>query len=305
MSDTTGVQLKDFIYLDIDRVRSFVAQLYSGVPDSVSETKGREQAVKGETSLNIPWLTKVGLEGNVLFRKDTTETRSVHHYLYSMLEQELLRREQVCIIGPDFEQSKWVPDAFVDGSFVLARGTVAITDYRSLVAAIQVIPSLMAAATSFQRQASAQQIPNRKITGPKEQQIDMKQIQQIAGMVDMLYSGISRVKICPYANRQDFRLVGSLVSEYFSKAAGTPLTGSGLASGADWYVMGLVNKPAASPGKVSSVPGVSTLQNLENVLEQVVFAMQGINKFTFTDDFPAISVLPIAVYRNCATAEKS
>lgn len=30
-------QLKDFIYLDIDRIKSFVAQLYEGVPEAFED----------------------------------------------------------------------------------------------------------------------------------------------------------------------------------------------------------------------------------------------------------------------------
>jgi hypothetical protein len=38
--------LKDFIYLDIDRVRSFTSQLFEGIPETSDSKNGKEQDIK-------------------------------------------------------------------------------------------------------------------------------------------------------------------------------------------------------------------------------------------------------------------
>jgi hypothetical protein len=58
-------------------------------------------------------------------------------------------------------------------------------------------------------------------------------------------------------------------------------------------MMGLINE------ETSSTPKGHTGQNLEDIIESLVFSMQEINKLTLSIEFPSISVTPIAIYRQC------
>jgi hypothetical protein len=118
-------------------------------------------------------------------------------------------------------------------------------------------------------------------------------------MVDKLYSGISRVKVFPFASDDQHRFVGNTTHEYFSTVPFNPLMSSGLLSAANWYVMGLVNSAVSHSSMTSPRWTEGMVQNVEDSLEQVVFAMQEISKFTLSIEFPAISIVPIAIYRPC------
>jgi hypothetical protein len=74
---------------------------------------------------------------------------------------------------------------------------------------------------------------------------------------------------------------------------------SGLLSGANWYVMGLVNSAVSYSSMPSPRLEEGIVQNLEDSLEQAVFALQGVSKFTLSIEFPAISIVPLAIYRPC------
>ena len=83
--------LRDFIYLDFDRVRSLAAQL--GVPISPGGGGGGDAAAAD----------RVDRERLVL-----------------RLEPALIARGNVLRVGPEFEfENKWVPETFADGQFVL------------------------------------------------------------------------------------------------------------------------------------------------------------------------------------------
>jgi hypothetical protein len=120
----SDIVLKDFIYLDIDRVRSFVAQLYRGVPEEFEERKGEEKTAKGEAGAKIVGLVNIGIGGDILYQKGATETRSAHHYLYDLFEQKLLESDRLLKIDQDFEIDKWALDTFEDGTPVLVKGRV-------------------------------------------------------------------------------------------------------------------------------------------------------------------------------------
>lgn len=63
------MDLKDFIYLDIDRVRSFTSQLFEGIPETSDSKKGKEQDIKGKFKGCVPLLASGGVEGGLLLRK--------------------------------------------------------------------------------------------------------------------------------------------------------------------------------------------------------------------------------------------
>jgi hypothetical protein len=150
--------------LDIDRVRSFVAQLYQGVPEAFEERKGTEKTGKGEAGVEIPGLVKLGIGGDILYQKSATETRSAHHYLYSLFEQKLIELDRLLKVDQSFEVEKWTPASFEDGTFVLVHGKVQIVDYRSVVTAFQMIPRIAEIALTFQKQTLRQQLQSGKIS---------------------------------------------------------------------------------------------------------------------------------------------
>ena len=128
--------------------------------------------------------------------------------------------------------------------------------------------------------------------------INKKDVEKMAELLEKFYSDSSRVKVFPFKEDNNRRFVGNTVYEYFTTSSSVNQSiNQVMLSGTNWYVMGLVNKPES----VHPTNDISTSkgQNLEDSLEQVVFSLQAITKYTMSIDFPAISLLPIAIYRMC------
>lgn len=308
MASLSGRQIRDFIYLDIDRMRSFVAQLYEGVPEIFEEMRGQERGAQAEAGINIPLLGKAGMGGDMLYQKSTTETKSAHHYLYSLFEQKLSELDRLLKVDADFQKSAWVPDSFRDGMFVLVQGRVQIIDYRSVVVVLEAMPRIVELTVTFNRQVLKRQLEEGNINQREYEKrlrsteisgLSKKDISGVAEMVGKLYSGVSRVKVFPFANQQEYCFVGNAPYQYFSTEQISPFLSYGLLSGANWFVMGLVNEASTSPHAPSFKPTESSIQNLEDSLEQLVFLMQEMGKVTLSIQFPAISFVPVAVYRPC------
>jgi hypothetical protein len=177
-----------------------------------------------------------------------------------------------------------------------------------VVTAIEMIPRIVEIASTFQKQALQQQLQIGKIDRPQYDKqvkstemttIKKEDVKRISELVDKLYSGVSRVKIFPFVGDDQHRFVGTATHEFFAPAPSNPLVSSGLLSAASWYVMGLVNRASPDSSMPSPRGTEGSAQNLEDSLEQVVFAMQGISKFTLSILFPAVSIVPIAIYRPC------
>jgi hypothetical protein len=301
------IPLKDFTYLDIDRVKSFIAQLYEGVPEAFEEIAGKERGGSGEAGVDILGLLKLGGGGSILYQKSMTETRSVHRYLYTLFERKLKDLNKLIDIDANFPIEQWTLDKFEDGEFVLINGKVQIINYRSVISSIQMIPELMEIGTEFQKQALKQRFAKKEIPQQEYDKqlktintptIDKQDIGKLADLLEKFYSDASRVKVFPFKEDRDRRFVGNTIYEYFT--ASSPVNQSinqVMLSGTNWYVMGLVNKPDSTPPNIGTT--ASKGQNLEDSLEQVVFSLQAITKYTMSIDFPAISLLPIAIYRIC------
>lgn len=74
--------LKDFLYLDTERVRSFAAQFYNGLPEARTLFGDKNNTV--DASLGIKAMLGVGTK--VFAEKSTTETQSLHLALFNMFE---------------------------------------------------------------------------------------------------------------------------------------------------------------------------------------------------------------------------
>lgn len=301
-------QIKDFIYLDTDRVRSFVAQIYEGVPEIFGETRSHERSGGGDAGINMPLLGKVGIEGSILYQKSSSETRSTHHYLYSLLEKKIKEFDKLRTINADFSIDKWEPDEFQDGTFVLIHGRIQIIDYRVVVGTFQMIPRIVELAASFTKQTLLQQLQEdkidqkeyrRKLRASEVPGTSKREISQISEMVEKLYSGTLRVKAYPFDNDDKHYFVGNAAREYFPAELSNPTMSYGLFAASNWFVMGLVNRAVEYSSKSLSVQTIGKRQSLEDALEQAVFSLQEISKFTLSVEFPAISFVPIVVYRHC------
>ena len=76
--------LKDFLYLDTERVRSFAAQFYNGLPEARTLFGDKNNTV--DASLGIKAMLGVGTK--VFAEKSTTETQSLHLALFNMFESK-------------------------------------------------------------------------------------------------------------------------------------------------------------------------------------------------------------------------
>lgn len=83
--------VRDFIYLDNERVRSYLAQLNGGLVESKQKTTGHDIATK--SSVKADGLSKLFLDAEAgaeyAFQKSTSETSTLHHAAFELVRTQL------------------------------------------------------------------------------------------------------------------------------------------------------------------------------------------------------------------------
>ncbi len=99
--------LRDFIYLDWERIRSIAAQLFQGVPEQSITEKHNEASVKGEVGGGVLGLFQGKGGADYRYFKSGNETRSFHHSIYSLVEDRLIDDGLVELIDNNYDFEKW------------------------------------------------------------------------------------------------------------------------------------------------------------------------------------------------------
>lgn len=138
--------IKDFIYLDWERTRSIAAQLFRGIPTDTSRETGSEAATGATLEGGILSLLGGRVSGDYRFFRSESETHSLHHHVYTMVEERLASEELILSIDGNFDFESWSQALFRDGQFVRVSGLVRLIDYGWVASMMDALPKLMRAA---------------------------------------------------------------------------------------------------------------------------------------------------------------
>ena len=269
MSEHHSPTLRDFIYLDHERVRSVAAQL------GVSATSGG------------------------------AEDRAARERLFLDVEPALLGRAGSTAIGRDFDFARWLPEAFSDGQFVRATGTVRLLDYAWLAMALGGLPAVLKKMSKIEMAALRNSDEGRRMTKGAIQQkslenqsaiakIEEFKMDELSDVVRGLYPGVVRVKVRPRpAEHPQYVLVASAYADYFYDSPAALTQKYGVEVDAGWVVIGQLNVPTAAPPPQPIRVG----NQMEDAFEQMALLMNNAFRVASAPAFPALSLTPLAIYR--------
>lgn len=283
--------IRDFIYLDIERVRSFYAQLSKGLPTERTVEKGAEVGLDAS------------VEGNVLFAKgkantdyryvrSNTETSSLHDYIMEEFIEQL-KQNHLLVELPD-EAFQWKQMAFRDGMFVLVKGVIKILDYKYVVSSLDNLPKLMKLVNRIVSSTQTQQTSNMSEI---EKQLKGMPISDIAKFIDQNMPDDLRVKVYPRNDTPNQHFLATAEATFFRYNTVSLINMYGHVIDANWICLLQVNRgnqhPLAENAPIQPVDGI----NIEAALETLADYLTNINKATQGVKFPVIAATPIAIFR--------
>lgn len=118
-------ELKDFLYLDFERVRSFYAQMFSGETQTRTTSTNRDSSLKTKVGVKIAGLFGLEAAPSISIARGSTETKSLHHQLYIEFEEQLEKWKKVSEINT-FNSTTEKP-------FIKIHGRIQIIDYKGLL----------------------------------------------------------------------------------------------------------------------------------------------------------------------------
>lgn len=137
MVNEDQTHLRDFVYLDVERVKSLLAQLDRGLLSDRSDSIGSSKSAEGKVGVSIPALLDIGGAGHYVSTDQSTETRTLHDFVYSQTEEKLLELGRIKLLPNDVTsdrlRSSDVRAALSPVEYVLVRGKIELSDYQYMM----------------------------------------------------------------------------------------------------------------------------------------------------------------------------
>jgi len=295
---------RDFIYLDWERIRSIAAQLFQGVPEQLTTERHNEAAVKGEVCGNLLGLLQGKGGADYRYFKSENETRSLHHSIYSLVENQLNQDGLVEVIDGEYNFAEWNRGHFHDGQFIRVTGLIRLIDFSRSSAVMEELPKLMKTAQYYEdyslkskgTQLSRTEMDAR-VAGQKKQlkQLEDFKLKEFSELIRSFYGESIRVKVVPSKKHLDKIFVASANPNGFIDTAASINQKYGFEIDANWVTFGQINMPSESKKPLSIPIG----NPVEDSFEGMMLMANNISRMFSTPNFPAIQFTPICIYRIC------
>lgn len=261
--------LRDFIYLDVDRLRSMAAQL------------------------DVPSVASGG-----------SPDRTAHERLFNDLEPTLMGRSGALKIDAAFDYARWTTENFHDGQFFLATGSFRLLDFTWLATALNGLPAVLRKMSKIEMTALRNSEQGRKMSKSALQQRSLEnqtaiskveefKIDELSEIVQELYADVVRVKVRPSRENPGAVLVGSAYVQNFYDSPAALSQKYGVEIDAGWTVVGQLNVSSKSEAPQPIPIG----NQMEDAFEQIALLMNNAFRLANAPAFPALSMTPITIYR--------
>lgn len=290
---------RDFIYLDWERIRSIAAQILKGIPENKQFTDGQENIEKGEIGLNVPFI-KGSAGQDVRYFHSDGETRSLHHHIYSLTEEELTENNFIHTIDSTTDMHNWTENNFYDGQFVKIKGFIRLMDYRWMLGWMGNFENTIKTIQYYE--LSAIKDLQKKAEKKKEQEKSFKEIKELRisdmqKLIQQIFGEIIKIKIVPNIDYPNNLFVGLADPKNFNEMFSAIYQKYGCDINANWTTFGQINFPKKGENEQILLPSGN---QIEDSLENVILALDAIQHIASSVKFPAVSITPLSIYRECA-----
>lgn len=286
--------IRDFIYLDIERIRSYISQVYGGLTIERTSSLERGTNVQGSMAVAspLPLPLKAAADLSKYVVKSDAETKSLHDQIFDHFYQALFLTKSLRHIT-DADSASWDKAIFNDGTFLSVKPVITITDYKYVkhfAENLTKISSMLSRATagSSNIQQKQEAIANLK----EAQKLPTK---EIAGIIDELYGDVVSIDFFPFKNDTEKIFVGSAERDFFRRSLKDLLTCYGPTIDAGWNAVLQVNRGEYPKNEI--LLG-HTGSEMEIAIKQTISAISSLLQTAQTIEFPAVSVIPIAIFRD-------
>lgn len=308
MANTEEMRLRDFVYLDVERVKSLLAQLDRGLLRDRSDSVGSSGSVEGKGGLSIPALFEVGGAGQYVATEQSTENRTLHDFVYTDMEEKLLELKRIKQLPADFTsdrlRDKDIRASLSPVEYALAKGRIELSDYTYMMSLLSNFNDISRIVTEFAFQERLQssdgkaraEVNNELQKTIAARKLDDKYVKNLMKIFDLFVKDRLILKVLPFASDPNIRIVGPLQQSLLREKLDDIRFKFGSSPTAEWTIFGQI---AAVPQELESRTSraLAFSNDMERAMHTVFEAMRGFED-QFRVSYPEIAITPIAVYRD-------
>lgn len=298
------INIRDFIYLDIDRLKSIIAQVEKGV--LLSSTNQKTESIEASIGAEggILGFMKATGAGNFVWQNQESETKTLHDSIYNKVEDTLVKNKILRKFPDDYKETEIIVDDFrkeiKDNMFVLLNGKININDFTVMRVLLENFNNL----GKFFSYCKSMSLPaetsrkDKKLYEGKIQEgmtLDRKFLDGFKLFFDIFYKDRIIIKIMPFKSQIDLRFVGNLNKCFLRDSISSITYKYGTAPVAEWNIFAQI---ASIPPKDWKNEEISMSgSEIETGLQKIFDTFRGIDIMARSVVYPEISITPIAIYR--------
>lgn len=305
-------QVRDFIYMDIEKLRSIYAQKENGLIESIIESKGDSKSISGDLQGGIP-VFKSKLGSDFVLENKVSENKSMHDFIYNKVESILINDSQLTKIPQDIPSNNDdIRRMLKSTSCVLIKGEVIIYDYKSIETInknfIDIYHDLyrMQEWSKFKKSSKD---AGKVITSQEKKQFLNKVDKDFNDNLptdDITLKGINtylqnfpkerlQIKAFPYRDNREIRFTALLNNAYLRDDIPYILYKYGTAPESEWNIFAQI---ASIPPKDKEYFKIQTGNQIEISMHDLFNSLRNVELVTTQSvNYPEISITPIAIYR--------
>lgn len=299
------VNIRDFLYLDVERVKSIYAQLEKGLVTGKEKIEGKTKEVSGKGGGEINTLFSLTAEGKFIWENEERETKTLHDYIYNYIESKLCNNNSIVFVDSSTVTKDWLNSQLgkfnIDpNSFILIRGRINLDDYdylKRILNNFNKLSEFIIRSAHSQPSKLENKSQNKNVEHLKKYTLDKELVEGLKHFFDTFYAGRCMVSVCPNVSIPTIYFTGHIIKTFIRDGLESVIFRYGTSPQIIWNVFAQV---AYIPSGVE-IEKDNELPLSGNPIDkalQITFnATRELEKIATGVSYPAISIIPIAIYR--------
>lgn len=241
-------KIREFIYLDIEKVKSILSQIEEGLLIEESKSSEKSLEIDGNVGTNVllDLILKGEVGAEVLFSNKKDETKVLHDYIYNLLESELIKNNTVVKVHDNNKRDSKLPSEINENSYVLLKGKIKIEDYNFMRNTIENFNDLTVAfqiATSGKTKGHYDEKWDdfKEVLLNKNELFNDAYVESLSKIIKQFYNNRLMIKCMPFEKNVLLNFVGLLKNEHLKEDIEDILFKYGSSPSMDWYIFGKIS----------------------------------------------------------------
>jgi len=297
------VNIRDFLYLDVERVKSIFAQLEEGLVTGRERVGGTTKEVSGKGEGGIPALLNLAAKGKFIWENEERETKTLHDYIYHYVESKIRSSNMVTIIdNSTITLAKLKSDELRlemnEKPFLLISGKITLDDYEYMKGILKDFNDL----SEFIARCSVSKETTQLTEEQREQLLSKNRLDEwtIEGYLkffDIFYKERCMVTLYTNADVPDISFTGFIKKDFIRDGMESVMFRYGTSPQITWKVFAQIACISIKDESmhISMIP--EKARSFDESLRGFLDEFRGIEKMANAISYPAISIIPIAIYK--------